>query len=420
MSKINNLIKEMCPNGVRYYKLSEIGNQFNGLSGKSKKDFENGNCKYITYTNIYNNQSANLDVEDYVYVNENEKQNEIKYKDILVAGSSENLEDSGMISVITKEPNEKIYLNSFCFGFRLNDTFYDKYNSDFLKHLFRDKNFRNEIVSCSFGVTRYNLSKGKFLKIRIPCPPLEVQEEIARILDKFGELEAALEVELEAELEARKNQYEFCRGNVFSSNNNLIKLDDVCNITAGGTPSKTHSEYWENGNIRWLGSTVCENKKGISEVTNYITELGLSKSSAKLLKPGTTLIAMVGATIGKVAYLDYEACTNQNVASLFPKNINELDTSYLYHACRNLYSVFLDYANGKFSMASLGYIKNLKIPLPNINEQKRIAKLLDKFDTLINDISEGLPAEIELRRKQYEYYRNKLLNFKVQSIYEEN
>lgn len=194
MSRINDLIKEMCPNGVRYYKLSEVGNQFSGLSGKSKKDFEDGNCKYITYTNIYNNPSTNLDVEDYVQVKENEKQNEIKYKDILIAGSSENLEDSGMISVVTEEPNDQIYLNSFCFGFRLNDIFYNKYNPDFLKHLFRDKTFRNEIISCSFGVTRYNLSKEKFLKIKIPCPPLEVQEEIVKILDKFGELEAELEV----------------------------------------------------------------------------------------------------------------------------------------------------------------------------------------------------------------------------------
>ena len=86
MSKITNLIKELCPNGVRYYKLSEIGNQFSGLSGKSKKDFENGNCKYITYTNIYNNPSTNLDVEDYVQVKENEKQKEIKYKGILYTG----------------------------------------------------------------------------------------------------------------------------------------------------------------------------------------------------------------------------------------------------------------------------------------------------------------------------------------------
>ena len=109
MSKINDLIKELCPNGVIFYKLSEIGEHYTGLSGKSKKDFENGNFKYITYSNIFNNPSTNLNIEDHVQISNNEKQNEIKYKDILIAGSSENLEDSGMISVVTKLPKEKIY-----------------------------------------------------------------------------------------------------------------------------------------------------------------------------------------------------------------------------------------------------------------------------------------------------------------------
>lgn len=95
MSKINDLIKELCPNGVEFYKLSDIGYQFNGLSGKSKKDFENGNYKYITYTNIYNNPSIKLDINDYVFVDKTEKQNKLKFKDVLIAGSSENIEDSG-------------------------------------------------------------------------------------------------------------------------------------------------------------------------------------------------------------------------------------------------------------------------------------------------------------------------------------
>ena len=185
MSKINDLIKELCPNGVEFYKLSEIGEIFTGLSGKSKNDFENGNCRYITYTNIYNNTSTKLNLDDYVKVDISEKQNNIKYKDILIAGSSEKLDDSGMVSVVTEEPQENIYLNSFCFGLRLNNIFYNKYNADFLKHLFRNDAFRNEIISCSFGVTRYNLSKNKFLKIKIPCPPTEVQEEIVEILEKI-------------------------------------------------------------------------------------------------------------------------------------------------------------------------------------------------------------------------------------------
>lgn len=399
MSKLNDLIKEMCPNGVIYKNIKELCRE-NFWVMPSTPNYQNEGIPYITSKNIKNGKVIFDNVK---YITENDYKSissnrTIKENDFLISM----IGTIGEVGIVKKEDlpfyGQNMYL------LRLN---VDLINIKYFYHYFTSSMVRNLLIGEKNNGNQGYLKTKNIEMLKVPVPPLEVQEEIVKILDKFGKLEA----ELEAELEARKSQYEFWRGNVFSSNNNLIKLDDVCNITAGGTPSKTHSEYWENGNIRWLGSTVCENKKGISEVTNYITELGLSKSSAKLLKPGTTLIAMVGATIGKVAYLDYEACTNQNVAGLFPKNINELDTSYLYHACRNLYSVFLDYANGKFSMASLGYIKNLKIPLPNINEQKRIAKLLDKFDTLINDISEGLPAEIELRRKQYEYYRNKLLNF---------
>ena len=375
MSKVNDLIQKLCPNGVKFDKLENItllqaGDRITTAMMSDDYDFDVIGGGTLP-TGKYNNYNREHCVT------------------ISRAGSA------GFVN--WKE--NKFWATDVCFTASKNNDYMDiKFVYYYLK------NAQKDLQQHLYGGSMPKLEKNYLWKYPIPIPPLEVQNEIVRILDKFGELEAEL--------------YEFWRGNVFSSNDNLVKLDDICKITAGGTPSKTHSEYWEDGTIKWLGSTVCENKKGISEVTNYITELGLSKSSAKLLKPGTTLIAMVGATIGKVAYLDYEACTNQNVAGLYPKNINELDTSYLYHACRNLYSTFLDYANGKFSMASLGYIKNLEISLPDINEQRRIAKLLDKFDTLINDISDGLPAEIELRREQYEYYRNKLLSFEELSVSE--
>lgn len=373
MSKINELIKEMCPNGMNFKSIDSVADLYYGKGNNIPKDGGDypvyGCYGIVSSTSTFNNEDTPI---------------------VGHIGSAGKVSWGDGKHYVT-------YNGTICKPKNKNEL-----NSRYLYHVLLDLHLENYVKG-----SQPFLSSSDFGPIKIAIPPLEIQEEIVKILDKFGELET----ELETELEARKSQYEFWRGNIFSSNGNIVKLDDVCNITAGGTPSKTHSEYWTDGNIKWLGSTVCENKKSITEVTNYITELGLNKSSAKLLKPGTTLIAMVGATIGKVAFLDFEACTNQNVAGLYPKNINELDTSYLYHACRNLYSTFLNYANGKFSMASLGYIKNLEIPLPDINNQKRIAKLLDKFDKLINDISEGLPAEIELRRKQYEYYRNKLLNF---------
>ena len=407
MSKINELINKLCPDGVRYNKLSEIGNQFSGLSGKSKKDFENGNCKYITYTNIYNNPSTNLDVEDYVQVKENEKQNEIKYKDILVAGSSENLEDSGMISVVTKEPNEKIYLNSFCFGFRLNDIFYDKYNPDFLKHLFRDKNFRNEIISCSFGVTRYNLSKEKFLKIKIPCPPLEIQEEIVRILDKFGELEA----ELEEELEARKSQYEFWRTNLLNNYKELKTVKDVLiKYCSGATPLKGNAAFYEGGTIPWLRTQEVRFNE-INHTECFVTEVALEKTGIKFIPENCVIVAMSGASAGRCAINKIPLTTNQHCLNL-EVDPNKANYKYVYYCICNAYGELLSKKEGARGDLNSSKIVNLKIPMPSLEIQNKIVSVLDKFDKLINDIAVGLPAEIELRRKQYEYYRNKLLSFK--------
>ena len=127
---------------------------------------------------------------------------------------------------------------------------------------------------------------------------------------------------------------------------------------------------------------------------------------------------MVGATIGKVAYLDFEACTNQNVACLYPKDTTVISNDYLYYLCTTLYKKFTDLANGSFAIASLGFIRNLEVVVPNLERQKYIVDVLDKFEELTNDMVNGLPAEIEARRKQYEYYRNKLLSFEEVEVNE--
>ena len=191
-----------------------------------------------------------------------------------------------------------------------------------------------------------------------------------------------------------------------------VKIEDICIVESGGTPSKKAPECWENGTIKWLGSAVCQNKKSVDEITDYITMDGLNHSSAKIQKPNTTLIAMVGATIGTVGYLTFEAATNQNVASLRPLDESILYAPYLYFACTTLYEQFLELGKNGFAMASLGYIRGLTLTIPSLDEQVKTAVILDQFEKLCNDVSEGLPAEIETRNKQYEYYRDKLLTFK--------
>ena len=406
MNKLEQLINEFCPEGVEYKALGELGEFYSGLN--------NGNAKFITYMNVFSNPSLKIDIDDKVKIEKNENQNTIQYGDVIFTGSSETPEECGMSSVLTSTIDEKLYLNSFCFGFR----FYDEklMLPEFSKYVFRSSEIRKQIKRTASGVTRFNISKKKMEKVTIPLPPILVQEEIVRILDKFTELAA----ELATELAARKQQYEYYKSSLLTFGNEIEwkSLGDVCIVQAGGTPSKNERLYWENGNIKWLSSTVCKNQKNVDEITNYITEQGLLKSSARMMKANTTLVALVGATIGKVAFLPFKAAINQNIAGIYPINDNDLDPSYIYYACTMLYPKFLEFSSGKLAMANLSFVRNLKIPVPPLEEQQCIVDTLDHFEKLCNDISEGLPAEIEARQKQYEYYRDKLLTFKKKEAVE--
>ena len=121
MSKIDELIAKLCPNGVEYKMLGELGILYTGLTGKSKDDFSDGNFRFISYKNVYDNIAVNLAYDNYVKIYDGEKQNNLVFGDILFTGSSETPEDVGMSSVVTTNMTEQIYLNSFCFGYRLNN-----------------------------------------------------------------------------------------------------------------------------------------------------------------------------------------------------------------------------------------------------------------------------------------------------------
>ena len=415
MSKVDELIEQLCPEGVERKTLGELGKFYSGLTGKSKDDFTDGNAKFITYKNVYSNPALDIHPEETVKIAEGEKQRTLQYGDIIFTGSSETPDECGFASVVTEEPDEDLYLNSFCFFLRMDDK--NILNPDFAKHLFRCRALRAQIGKTASGVTRFNVSKKLMEKVVIPIPPLPVQKEIVRILDNFTDLTAQLQADLTAELQARAKQYDYYKNKLFEIENvNMIPLGECCVVQAGGTPSKKELDYWTNGTVKWLSSTVCKNKKSVDEVTDYITELGLQKSSAKMMKPGTTLIALVGATIGKTAYLEFDAAINQNVAGIYPLQTDKLDPSYLYYACSRLYEQFLGLSNGKLAMANMSFVRSLKIPVPDINTQKLIAKTLDDFELICSSLNVGLPAEIEARQKQYEYYRNKLLTFKRKDV----
>lgn len=160
-------------------KLGELGKTYGGLSGKSKLDFSNGNALYIPFMNVMSSPIIKTDCFDSVNIGSGEKQNKAMRGDLFFNGSSETPEEVGMCSVLT-ESIDNLYLNSFCFGFRLNDAQLN--NGLFLAFYFRSGYGREAIYSLAQGATRYNLSKSNFLKMELPIPPIEVQNEIANCI----------------------------------------------------------------------------------------------------------------------------------------------------------------------------------------------------------------------------------------------
>lgn len=213
---------------------------------------------------------------------------------------------------------------------------------------------------------------GVIENIRIPVPPMDVQEKMVKEYELF-----------ENKLENYKSKIEVNNlqiNNLLHGNkSDVVKkyLDDVCSMQSGGTPSKKEAKYWESGTIPWLRSEVC-NEKNKVEAKEFITELGLEKSSAKILKANSTLIALVGATKGKTAYLDFEATTNQNIVGLYPYNDKELLPKYLYYSCKTLYNEFEKL--GKYKMASVSFIKGLQIDIIPYEKQKQIIDNVENLE----------------------------------------
>lgn len=164
-------------------RLGDIGKTYTGLSGKTKEDFETGNAKYITYMNVFKNIKIKSELIDIVDIKDNENQNKVLEGDLLFTTSSETAEEVGMVSLCDKYI-ENLYLNSFCFGFRIKNL---KINSNFIVYYLRSPKIRKKISILAQGSTRYNLSKNELMKLAIEIPCIEEQTQIATFLCTIDE-----------------------------------------------------------------------------------------------------------------------------------------------------------------------------------------------------------------------------------------
>ena len=401
---------------VEWKTLGEVAELYSGLSGKKKEHFQKGNAPYVTYKNIFENLAIDSSILEMVSIESNERQHAIKYGDVLITGSSENIEEVGMTSVVTFHPETEIYLNSFSFGIRFHSAI--QLSPEFTKYLFRSELLRKQIMKTASGVTRFNVSKKKFSAITLPIPPLRVQSRIVEILDKF--------TELEAELEARNKQYDFYRNRLldFALRDDLKgqvewkTLGEVCNVVGRiGFRGYTRNDLVERGEgaISISPTNIVNQNLNLSaEKNTYISWEKYNESPEIKIRVGDIVLVKTGSTIGKVAIvreLNEKATINPQMVVL--KGISCLPAYLAYYVCTPNFQLRLKSLSGQGSVPNISQakLKTIPIPLPPLSEQRRIVDILDRFDTLTNSISEGLPREIALRRKQYEYYRDALLRF---------
>ena len=257
---------------------------------------------------------------------------------------------------------------------------------------------------------------GNYSQKLFPLPPLRVQSRIVEILDKFTQLEA----ELEAELEARNKQYDFYRNRLldFALRDDLAgqvewkTLGEVFNTRNGYTPSKTNDDFWKDGTIPWFRmDDIRANGRILYDSALHITPKAVKRNG--LFKANSIILA-TSATIGEHALLQQDALTNQRFTNFEIKE--ELQELLLPKFAFYYFFIIDEWCKkhtiiGNFPSVDTQQLMEQTFPLPPLSEQRRIVDILDRFDTLTNSISEGLPREIALRRKQYEYYRDALLRF---------
>ena len=275
--------------------------------------------------------------------------------------------------------------------------------------------FKKFIMMKAVNATVTSIRKPMIESFEIPVPPMPVQEEIVRILDIFTELQA----ELQAELQKRKLQYNYYLDNLLSFKDinrggqgevRWMKMSDICiKICSGGTPARNRSDYFK-GNIPWLRTQEVD-WADVYDTEIKITEEAIKNSSAKLIPVNCVIIAMYGATAGKACINKIPLTTNQACCNLQINPQKALYRFAYYWVCKE-YDNIKSLGQGSQNNINAKIVKDYLIPIPSLAEQQRIVDILDRFDTLTNDLTTGLPAEIEKRRQQYEYYRDKLLTFK--------
>lgn len=410
MSKLQELINRLCPNGVEFKPLGEVCEIKRGIRVVKNELKTEGTIP------VYQNSLVPLGF----YTKSNVK----AFSTYIIAAGAAG--DIGFSMIPYWGADD-------CYSIICNDTLIDKY-----VYYILDNNkilIKSKVRKASIP----RLSKKDIEQLIIPVPPIEVQQEIVNILDRFANYAAELQEKLQAELQARKEQYEYYRNLLLTFNpsacgcgtddeqkNNVTTwggrsykiswktMGEIMSISRGASPRPIQSFLTESeSGVPWIKiGDISPDSKYVISTAQKITKDGALKS--KFLKKGDFILSN-SMSFGRPYILGIDGCIHDGWVSLQDYQESFLP-DFLYHILKAdfIQSFWQKNAGqgGAVSNLNADIIRKTPIPIPPLELQEKIVAILDRFETLVNDISKGLPAEIAAVKARYEYYRNKLLTFK--------
>ena len=393
MSRLAELIQELCPDGVEYRCLGDLGDFVRG-GGLQKADFVGTGMPCVHYGQIHTR--FGISTSEAVSSVSEAKFARLKhadYGDLLIATTSEDDEAVGKATAWLGEGEVAIS----------GDMFYYRHNLEpkYVSYFFASSSFQDQKRPYLTGAKVRRIADKGLSRIQIPVPPLDVQREIVRLLDQFTTLEA----ELEAELEARRTQYEHYRNHLLSYESlaargqvEVVKLGELAHIATGG---RNTSDAVEDGAYPFYVR---------SQVPLSLNEYDFDESAV--------LTAGDGVGVGRVFHhVEGKYALHQRAYRIVP-NLELLSSKYLYHVMVSQFGRYLESTVFHSSVTSVRkpMLERFPVAVPPMEEQDRVADVLDRFDALVNDITSGLPAEIAARRAQCEHYRDRLLSFPEKAV----
>ena len=384
MSKLDELIAELCPDGVDYLKLEDVA-----VIDRGVRVVRNQLAKEDGYP-VYQNSLTPLGYY--------EKSNCPKNTPFVISAGAAG--DIGYSTVPFWAADDCLYIVG-------GETIENRYIYHAL--LWKQPLIYSRVRKASIP----RLSRTVIEGLKIPIPPLEVQREIVRVLDNFTFLSS----ELSSELSARRKQYEYYSQQLlegYKKESRRVPISALGKWQGGKTPSMQEKRFWENGSIPWISSKDMKSPV-LSDTEDHITETALSEASMNLLPEESVAIVTRSGILKHtfpVAFIPFRTTVNQDIKALsVADGVSARYVSFALQAYGEDIRTKTKKQGGTVDSLDFQKVLDYQIPLPDYDVQLRIVNVLKNFEAICNDLTIGLSAEIEARQKQYEYYRDKLLTF---------